>query len=573
MIHVVAQADPVLLVNPIKPVLFAAVAVGWAWLATQADKDAGYFYLGQRLWAAIHAAGAAVGLGLMLLIPIFWIGLPLGAAVAAGPLVGYAFYRNPKVPAKAQWHLSKDMFTKRYAEYQRAQAQNKASYRLLTEDEEFLQVPTGEEPFVDAHEQLEALLEFAVPRGADRIDVQANKNQVAAAVRIDGVRYDRSSDLDPQQALEIVDYLKEAAGLDVEDRRKQQHAVLGIDRSAGQKNQKKVRHWLDLTTAGSTRGVQLTLEIDRSELANLEFSDLGLLDAQRKQLEQVLAGQGGVVLTAAPPKQGVTTLTYALMQRHDPYTSSVMTLEDEVQFEAEGVKHYQLDAGYTEQHFHKRLSSLLRTEPDVMMLSHLPNGEVGELVCKNAEEVRFYIPLVESDTFAALRQWVQTIGNKRLAGESLTAIVAARLVRRLCKHCRTPYKPDRAALKRLNINSDDVSRLYHASGEIELENKDQTETCPQCLGMGYRGRVGVYEVMPIDTQARTFIAAGEMDRLRSHLRKQKVLWLQEAALQKVVDGETDITELTRVMGGKKKSSSSQSQSQPAGQQAAENKAE
>jgi len=548
MTHMLAQAEAAFLVNPIKALLFAALIVGWAKLATEADSDAGYFRLYQMRWGSAHLLGALVGFGLMLLIPIFWVGLIVGPAVAASSLVGYAVYRNPRVPAQERWRVSLRMLTRRYEQYQYEQAQRKASCRLMSMDEEYLQVPTGDEPFVTAHEKLEALLDFALPRGADRVDVQANKQQVAVSARIDGVRYDRS-EFEPEHALEMIEYLKEAAGLDVEDKRKRQTGELFVEHEREGKS-KPERHTLELTTAGSTRGLQMSIDIDRTALANIPFEKLGLLDAQRKQLEQVLADQGGVVLTAAPPRQGLTTLTYALMQRHDPYTSQVITLEEEVAFEAEGVSHNELESGYTNDQFAKRLTTLLRRDPNVVMLSHVADAQAADLVCKNAEEIRFYVPQVEPDTFAALRKWLETVGSKRKGGEALVAVVASRLLRKLCTTCRQPYKPDPSALKRLNLSSDRVSRLYHASGEVEIKDKDRWETCPKCLGLGYRGRVGVYEVMPLDAQARAFVSSGEFDRLRSHLRKQKVLWLQEAALNKVVEGVTDIKEVTRVMGQK-----------------------
>jgi type II secretory ATPase GspE/PulE/Tfp pilus assembly ATPase PilB-like protein len=571
MIEVLAQpmlaaAEAVFLLNPLKAVVFAAAAVGWGWLATRLDQDAGHYYLAQRWWNLAHIGAAIVGFGLWLIIPIFWLGLVLGPAAALGTMVGYAFYRNPRVPTAARWHFSTDMFTKRLTAHQHARAQRGASFRLLTAAEEPLQVPTGDEPFVNAHATLEELLGWALPRGADRIDLEVTKQQVAASVRIDGVRYDRS-ELEPAEAVELIEYLKEASDLDVEEKRKRQAAELNLEREPMEKGGPKIRHHLEITTAGSTRGMQLSITIDRTALANIPLDKLGLLDGQKKQLQAALEGAGGVVLTAAPARQGLTTLTYALMQSHDPYTSSVQTLEDQIQFEAEGVKHNALESGYSNEDFRKRLATMLRRDPNVVMLSHVPDGHVGELVCKSAEEVRFYVPMRQGDTFTALRAWIELIGDKRLASESLSAVVAARLVRKLCETCRSPYKPDPAALKKLNLSPDKIDHLYQASGEVEVK-EDRTETCPTCLGLGYRGRVGVYEVMPVDAQARAFIGSGEFDRLRSHLRNQKVLWLQETALNKVVQGLTDIKEITRVLGDKR-SGSGQSGSRGASKQSAQ----
>lgn len=125
-------------------------------------------------------------------------------------------------------------------------------------------------------------------------------------------------------------------------------------------------------------------------------------------------------------------------------------------------------------------------------------------------------------------------------------VIAQKLMRRLCHTCRVAYTPDPAALKKLNLpGGDKINKLYRASGKVQV--KDKEEPCPNCHGLGYRGRTGVFEVMPIDDDARSYIRKGEADALRLHLRKQKMQYLQEAALAKVVSGVTDIKEVTRAM--------------------------
>jgi general secretion pathway protein E len=561
MSTLLAQAEPVFLTSIVKPLLFGAAVTGWGFLASRVNEDATYFYLKRDLWNMASLVSAAVGFGLMLVIPIFWIGFFVGVLPPAGMLVGYFYYRNTQVPYESQRRFSWSMLTGRIETYKQDRAQRAAKVRLMTMDEEVLEVPHGDAPYSEAHRRLEDLLEFALPRGADRIEMMASKEKLAISVRIDGVRYSREEGLEPSQALEIIDYLKEAAGLDVEDRRKRQQGELLME------SDDHGRHTLDLQTAGSTRGQQLMVTIDPSELANIPFTKLGMLDAQARQFRDVLQSEAGVVLTTGPAKQGITTLTYSLLQEHDPYTSSVLTLEDQVAFEAEGVKHNTLPAGYTNKQFYDKLAAMLRGDPNVVMLSHVPDQQTADLVAKNSEEVRFYVPMEDADTFTAMRKWIKLVGKQQRAAEGLVAVVAGRLVRRLCDTCKQPYTPDRSALKRLNLPSN-VSQLYQASGEVVY--KDKPQTCPTCLGMGYRGRTGVYEVMVLDAQARAFLASNEFDRLRSHLRKQKALWLQEAALTKVVNGETDIKEVTRVMGdssgGKSQSASRSRQEGDGGSQ-------
>ena len=143
--------------------------------------------------------------------------------------------------------------------------------------------------------------------------------------------------------------------------------------------------------------------------------------------------------------------------------------------------------------------------------------------------------------------WADKIIGQQKAAAAIGAVMTQRLVRRLCVTCRVPFKPDPAVLRKLNLPPEKVSTLYKNSGQVLV--KDKPAVCPDCLGLGFKGRVGVFEMMAFDEQARTFMAAGQYDQLRAHLRKQKVLWLQEAALAKAVEGVTSIGEITRVMGG------------------------
>ncbi|MDX1683564.1 MAG: hypothetical protein R3336_10610, partial [Phycisphaeraceae bacterium] len=165
-------------------------------------------------------------------------------------------------------------------------------------------------------------------------------------------------------------------------------------------------------------------------------------------------------------------------------------------------------------------------------------------------DTRFYVGMTMTDTFQALRAWAKAVGDLQSASRTLVAITAQRLVRRLCTACRSPYQPDPAALRKMNLPAENVDKLFKQSGKVILNDKEQT--CPKCMGIGYQGRVAVFEIMALDDDARDLIAAGELDQLRSHLRKQEMMYLQEAALAKVIAGETSISEVTRVFSEKKK---------------------
>ncbi len=535
-----SAADPVFLMSWFKPLVFLAVLIGWAWAVSRLDKDAAFFYLPRQWWNLAQLGCGVIGFGLMLLIPIFSLGLLIGVVVLLGGLLGYAYYRNSRVPEKMQWSLSLDSITQMIQAQQTARAQSRATLTLLSQDESRIDVPSGSDPRAEAHAALERVLDYALPRGADRIDLAVDSKKASMSVRIDGVRYPQDQ-LDPQLAMGLIDYVKEAAGLDAEDRRKKQSGSFKIDLEGD-------RHTLDVTSSGSTRGYTLAIEIDAGRRAQMPLTHLGLLDQQKEQLKKVIQSRGKVVLVAAPPRHGGTTTLYSLLQEEDPYTASVVTLEDEKVFELEGVSHNVMPDGFSAAQFNEKLSVLLRSDPQVMLVSRLVDQQTAKLAAQAADEVRFYIPIPRDDTFAGLKMWVKVVGDARQAAQGLGAIVSQRLVRKLCTTCRTPYKPEAAALKKLNLSPEKVSQFYHASGQVVVKGKPQP--CPACLGLGYRGRTGVFELMVLDDQARKHIAAGETDKLRTYLRKRKMLWLQEAGLAKVVEGVTDIKEVTRALAEK-----------------------
>jgi type II secretory ATPase GspE/PulE/Tfp pilus assembly ATPase PilB-like protein len=152
--------------------------------------------------------------------------------------------------------------------------------------------------------------------------------------------------------------------------------------------------------------------------------------------------------------------------------------------------------------------------------------------------------------------YAKAVGDLDKVAKSLSAATAQRLVRTLCPECKQAYKPDAAALKKMNLPANRVNELYKASGKVMVDNDE--EPCPKCHGIGYIGRTAVFEVLVIDDEARELIRKSDLNGLRSHLRRQKMLYLQETALAKVVAGQTSIREAMRVLDQDKK------QAQPAG---------
>jgi len=142
MIYLSVQPEGAILLSIVKPVLFALLLGGWAWLATYIDKDAEYFHLRRHLWNGILIGCAFLGLGMLLLVPFFFIGLPLGLLILAGGFLGYAYYRNQHVPPTAKWTFSLQSLRERAKRREQNQALKRANITLLNKDDSPKPMPT-----------------------------------------------------------------------------------------------------------------------------------------------------------------------------------------------------------------------------------------------------------------------------------------------------------------------------------------------------------------------------------------------------------------------------------------------
>lgn len=534
------QAEPMVLMSIIKPVLMLVSLGGWAFLVGRLDKDAGFYYANQSQWGMAHMGVGALGFAVMLFVPIFWVGWFLGILILLGGSAGYIAYRNGKVPEEERWS-PKDIVNEMSKKHERERgerAKAQAQAKFIDKSGAVMEVPHGEDPRTNAFELFQDMMVFAVPRGADRIDMTVDAEKASFVVRIDGVRFKQPAP-DKDVCIKLIDYLKENAGMDLAERRRKQYGTLGIEVEGYD------QHKLKLTTLGSTRSLQLVIEFDLENQHNKELDDLGLRPRQLEAIKNTIGGLTRVVIFANPPGVGTTTTMYAMMNKHDPYTSSVMTYERTSPFSMEGVNHNFIEDGASNEQIVAQFASLMRTDPNVMLVEQLVSPEMAKLVAESAEDTRLYISLPAKDSFAALKLWIKVVGDKKLAAESLEMIVSQRLARRLCLTCRAPYQPDAAAMKKLNMSKEAATHLYKASGKVVV--KEEQSPCQDCHGLGFKGRIGVFEVMPVDAEARKLIAAGEGERLKAHLRKQHMVYLQEAALAKVVEGVSDIKEVTRIM--------------------------
>ncbi|QNN21120.1 Flp pilus assembly complex ATPase component TadA [Planctomycetales bacterium ZRK34] len=522
-----------------KAVMAAVLLFGWARWATLVDKDALHFYIGRRLWNTIQCAAAGLAFAALFMIPMFLVGFILAVLILIGAVAAYVAVRNPKVGESDQWHLDFATLTSAFSQRREDRATEQATMRFAKPAPGYKQVPMPDDAMHAPHLEFEHVIAPAIGRRAERIDIAGGEGEFAVQVTIDGVAY-RQSKLAAANAVAMIDYLKGQCGMDTADRRRKQVGQCVIELEASG------RHNLRVATAGSTQGLTCTIQVDASKQVLRPLNKLGLMDSQLEAVKSI-HDTGGIVLVATPSHQGRSTTLYALTGTHDPYTQDIHTLESATEAELEGVTQTVVDA----QALPKTLNSLLLRDPAVVMIASLTEAETAKIAARAAAEEnrRIYIGLKADNTMTALRMWIKAVGDPKMVGRGLTAVISQRLIRKLCPVCRVKYKPDAEALRKLNLPADRIKELYKSGGRVMIKNKE--ETCPTCGGLGYMDRIGAFEVMVLDDDAKRLVATGDLEQLRAHVRRNKTLWLQEAALGAVVHGETSISEVMRAMGGEK----------------------
>ncbi len=529
------------LVSIAKPLLLLVTFVPWAWLiSSKLDKDARYFHLKRHMWNGLHLGAGVAALVAALCIPWFWfVGWPVAVLILLAPVLAYWKLRNRALPEAQRFHLTGADFRKRLSARRQARAAGGAMIRFYDASGKECPVPLKDDPLYAMHILAEDVIGPALESRASQVDVSVGSGGAAVSQLVDGIRYKRDA-LPAESAMSMLDYLKGLAGLNVPDRRKRQSAVFGLLAPRG-----KIK--LTLTTAGSSSAVELRLVIDQAKQISKPFDGLGLLASQLQALRALEHAENrhGIVLIGAPPGQGLTTSAYSFVGRHDAYTSNIKTLEREVLMRLDGVDHVQFNPSDPETDYATRLQSILRRDPDVVLVGDVPDRATAQVVTEPGPKgPLLYIPRHGATITGILRDWVKLVGDLKRASGAIQAVTNQRLLRTLCPNCRQPYAPSAEQLAKMGIPAGKVKHLYQANGKVQVKNK--IEPCPVCAGTGYFGQTGAFEVLIADDEIRRQLLLGDLKAVLAHARRNKMIYLQEAALSKVVAGETTIEEVIRV---------------------------
>jgi len=530
-----------------KPVLLLIPFVPWAILISKVfDKHSARFFLPRENWNVIHLAVGIVAFFVAVLMPMrtelaFWMGFLAVIVLLLTDIFVFMHIVNKDERVPENFHLKLDFSSFSDAKAKRAadKKQGKVELVMRAADKSVLAPPNTDQPEFLTRVAAETVYLKGVEARAGQIDIvpTGKDNTYQVSYLVDGVRQAGDTLAGPD-ALKVIDIWKTAAKLDLQERRKKLESALTIERG---ESRKKVR----VTTSGAQTGLRMTLLIDPEGQVRRKQADLGLLEPQMAEIKALVADGTGIVLLSAPLDAGRTTTMYAITKMHDAYTKNVQTVELDIQDSMEGVRQNKFDPQSDGPEFSTLVRSILRRDPDVVALAELPDSNTAKEVAKaDYGRMRVYVSLPAESAMKALAMWLKAVGENDVAVKNLKGVVSQRLVRKLCTNCRAPYQPSPDMLKKLGLPADKVKQLYKKGGQVLIKNKP--EVCPLCAGVGYSGQEGVFEVFAFQPADLAAISSGDINTLRTELRKRGQPTIQQAAIKKALDGVTSVEEVTRI---------------------------
>jgi len=393
----------------------------------------------------------------------------------------------------------------------------------LPENEDLL-AAEGDAPIIRL---INALLTEAIKEGASDIHIEPYEKRLSVRLRIDGVLREVLSPNYKLAAL-LISRIKVMAKLDIAEKRVPQDGRTAL-RIAGRALDVRV------STLPSSYGERVVLRLLDKQTARLSLSDLGMPDTVHQQFKRLLLQPNGIILVTGPTGSGKTTSLYAGLGMLNERSRNILTVEDPIEYAIDGVGQTQVNtrAGMT---FAKGLRAMLRQDPDVLMIGEIRDFETAEVAIQASLTGHLVLSTLHTNSAAGAITRLRDIGvDGYLVASSLKGVMAQRLVRRLCHHCREAAQIDAEEALMLSDPQLEGAACYHGRG------------CEQCNHTGYRGRVGVYELVVMDSALAELInqQAGEV-QIQQHL-EGRMRTLMDEARALVGNGTTSVSEVLRTI--------------------------
>ncbi|HVM94795.1 MAG TPA: type II secretion system ATPase GspE [Candidatus Acidoferrales bacterium] len=384
-----------------------------------------------------------------------------------------------------------------------------------------------EAPIIRLVNQL--LFQAAKDRASD-IHIEPFERDIAVRFRIDGILYDILSPPKRFQPI-IISRVKIMAGLNIAEKRLPQDGRIRI-RLAGKDIDIRV------SIVPTAYGERVVMRLLDKATTVLHLEELGLLGNKLETVNRLIRQTHGILLVTGPTGSGKTTTLYAALSKINTTDKNIITIEDPIEYQLHGVGQIQVNPKI-ELTFASGLRSILRQDPDVIMVGEIRDSETAEIAIQAALTGHLvFSTLHTNDSFGAMTRLLDMGIEPFLVSSSVVGVMAQRLLRRVCPTCRVPYQPTREEIEEIGITPQRLAGrpLYR-----------QGTGCSGCKNKGYRGRTGIHELLVVDDEIRGLVMKNaDAASIRRTATAHGMNTLREDGADKVLDGMTTVEEVLRV---------------------------
>ncbi|HEX3357439.1 MAG TPA: GspE/PulE family protein, partial [Tepidisphaeraceae bacterium] len=367
----------------------------------------------------------------------------------------------------------------------------------------------------------------AVKDGASDVHIEPGDNILRVRYRIDGRLIEKLRPPHLMQAA-VASRIKIMAGLDISERRVPQDGGIHV-----MMDKRPID--LRISTMPGKHGEKVVIRIIDNDKASVNLEKLGFGYETLKQWRKLIALPNGILLVTGPTGSGKSTTLYACLQEMNRDDVNICTVEDPVEYNLGGVNQFQVNdkAGFT---FSAALRSLLRQDPDIMMIGEIRDTETAKLATQAALTGHLVLSTLHTNDAPGAITRLYNLGiEPYLVGATVCGVLAQRLVRKLCQACKEEYEPSLNEKRQLEKSAGNVEKLFRARG------------CARCRNLGFTGRIGIYELFVPDDQTFDLISSGAtLNSLRAMANTLGMTTLRSDGIEKVKAGITTLEEIYRV---------------------------
>ncbi len=367
----------------------------------------------------------------------------------------------------------------------------------------------------------------AVQQRASDIHFEPFEREVKVRYRVDGVLYNVLTSPKRLQSA-LISRVKIMAGMNIAEKRLPQDGRISL-RIGGREIDIRVS---DIPTA---HGERLVLRILEKSNESLDLNQIGLSDKDLKSMESLIKLAHGIILVTGPTGSGKTTTLYSALSRINSPEKNILTIEDPIEYQLQGIGQIQVNAKI-DLSFAKGLRSILRQDPDVIMIGEIRDVETAAIAIHASLTGHLvFSTLHTNDSAGAITRLLDMGIEPFLVSSSVVAIIAQRLVRKICQECRKAYSPRPEEYQKLGLPPDSKHSFFKGSG------------CSACLNTGFKGRSGIYETLLLDDEIRNMILAkADSAQIKAAAITKGMVNLREDGAKRVIAGLTTTEEVLRV---------------------------